>query len=49
MNKHLLPLQIEDKQGEPEMTPQLAVLIKRATELRQAGLRVCHCAKEFTL
>jgi hypothetical protein len=49
MNKHLLPLQIKDKQGEPEMTPSLAVLVKRVTELYQAGLRVCHCAKEFTL
>jgi hypothetical protein len=48
-NKHLLPPQIEDKRGEPEMTPRLATLVKRVTELRQADLRPCHYTEEFTL
>jgi hypothetical protein len=48
-NKHLLPLQVEDKQKEPEMTPRLKALVKWVTELRQAGLEVCHYAEEFTL
>jgi hypothetical protein len=49
MNKHLLPPQIEEKWGEHEMTPHLAALVKRVSELRQAGLQACHCAEEFTL
>jgi hypothetical protein len=32
MNKHLLPPQIEDKWGEPEMTPCLAALVKWVTD-----------------
>jgi hypothetical protein len=31
------------------MTDRLAALTKRVTELRQAGLEVCHCVKEFYL
>jgi hypothetical protein len=31
------------------MTPHLKALVKRVTELCQAGLEACHCAEEFTL
>jgi hypothetical protein len=48
MNKHLLLPLIGDKRGEPEMTSRLVALVKRVTELYQAGLRACHYAKEFT-
>jgi hypothetical protein len=30
------------------MTSRLVALVKRVTELYQAGLRACHYAKEFT-
>jgi hypothetical protein len=36
-----------NKQKEPPMTDRLAALVKRVAELRQAGLEVCHCIKEF--
>jgi hypothetical protein len=29
------------------MTDRLAALVKCVAELRQAGLEVCHCIKEF--
>jgi hypothetical protein len=50
-NKHLLLPQIDDKRGEGglEITSHLIALVKRVIELRQADLRVCHCAEEFTL
>jgi hypothetical protein len=48
-NKHLLPPHIDEKWGEPKMTPRLATLVKRVTELCQAGLWACHYAEEFTL
>jgi hypothetical protein len=48
-NKHLLPLLIDDKRGEPEVTPRLAALVKRVAELCNAGLWACHCVKEFIL
>jgi hypothetical protein len=31
------------------MTPCLKALVKQVTELRQAGLEVCHYAEEFSL
>jgi hypothetical protein len=40
---------IKDKRGELPMTLRLAVLVKREAELREAGLKDCHCAKKFTL
>jgi hypothetical protein len=49
VNKLLFPPKVKDKRGDPKVTPRLAVLIKRVAELRQAGLKACHCAKEFTL
>jgi hypothetical protein len=49
MNKHLLPLSIDDKRREPEMTPCLQALVNQVTELLQAGLWVFHCVEEFTL
>jgi hypothetical protein len=48
-NKHLLPPSIDDKRREPELTPRLKALVGQVTELRRAGLRACHCSKEFTL
>jgi hypothetical protein len=47
-NKQLLPLLIDDKRGEPKMTPYLTALVKRVAELRDASLWVCHCAEQFT-
>jgi hypothetical protein len=49
VNKLLFPPAIKIKQSEPPMTDRLAVLTKRVAELRQAGLEVCHCVKEFYL
>jgi hypothetical protein len=49
MNTHLLPPPIDDKRGELEMTPRLHALVNLVIELCQAGLRACHCVKEFTL
>jgi hypothetical protein len=48
-NKNLLPPQIDDKQGEPEITPCLVALAKRVTELYHTDLQACHYAEEFTL
>jgi hypothetical protein len=31
------------------MTDHLATLVKRITEMRQAGLEACHCVEEFHL
>jgi hypothetical protein len=42
-------MKVEDKRNEPAMMPRLKALIKRAAEVRKAGLEACHCAKEFTL
>jgi hypothetical protein len=49
MNKHLLPLLIDNKRGEPKITPRLAALVKWVAELCNAGLQACHCTEEFTL
>jgi hypothetical protein len=49
MNKHLLPSQVDDKRKEPELMPCLKALVKRVTELRQAGLRACHFVEEFII
>jgi hypothetical protein len=46
---HLLPPLIDDKRGEPKMTPCLAALVKWVAEAHDSGLRACHCAVEFTL
>jgi hypothetical protein len=35
---HFLPPLIDKKQKEPKLTPRLAALVKRVTELRDAGL-----------
>jgi hypothetical protein len=47
-NMHLLLLLINDKRGEPKMTPRLTTLVKRVAELHNIGLRACHCDEEFT-
>jgi hypothetical protein len=49
VNKKLLPPLLDDKRGELEVTPRLAALVKRVTELHDAGLRACHYTEEFTL
>jgi hypothetical protein len=49
VKKHLLPLHINDKRGEPKMTLRLAPLVNWVTELYKADLRACHCVEEFTL
>jgi hypothetical protein len=48
-NMHLLPPLIDDKRGEPKVTPRLITLVKRVAELCNAGLRACQCVEEFTL
>jgi hypothetical protein len=47
-NMHLLSPLIDNKWGEPKMTPLLTALFKRVAELRDTGLRECHCVEEFT-
>jgi hypothetical protein len=47
INKLLFPPAIKDQRKEPPMTDRLAALVRRVTELRQAGLEACHCAEEF--
>jgi hypothetical protein len=49
VNRHLLPPLIDNKRGEPKMTPRLAALVKWVIELRDASLQACHCVEEFTL
>jgi hypothetical protein len=49
VNKHLLPLLIDKKRKELKLTPRLAALVKRVTELHDTGLQACHCTEEFTL
>jgi hypothetical protein len=49
VNKLLFPPAIKDQRKEPPMTDRLAALVRRITELRQAGLEACHCAEEFYL
>jgi hypothetical protein len=48
-NKHLLPPLIDNKWGEPKMTPCLTALVKRVAEIHDSSLWACHCAEEFTL
>jgi hypothetical protein len=48
-NKHLLPPLIDEKQGEPKMTPRLAALVRWVAELRNSSLQARHCAEEFML
>jgi hypothetical protein len=49
MNKHLLPMSIDDKRREPKMTPHLQALVNQVNELHEAGHQACLYAKEFTL
>jgi hypothetical protein len=48
-NKLLFLLAIKNKRSEPPMTDRLATLTKHVAELRQAGLKACHCVEEFYL
>jgi hypothetical protein len=47
VNKLLFPPAIKDQWKELSMTDRLAALVRRITQLRQARLEACHCAKEF--
>jgi hypothetical protein len=49
VNKLLFPPAIKNKRMEPLMTDRLAAPTKRVAELRQVGLKVCHCVEEFYL
>jgi hypothetical protein len=49
VNNLLFPPAIKDQWKEPPMTDRLAALVRRVTELRQAGLEACHCAENFYL
>jgi hypothetical protein len=49
VNKLLFPPAIKDQRKEPSMTDRLAALVRHVTELRQAGLKACHCTEEFYL
>jgi hypothetical protein len=49
VNKLLFPLAIKDQRKEPPMTDRLAALVRRVTELRQAGLEACHCTEDLYL
>jgi hypothetical protein len=48
-NIHLYLMLVDQKRGEPKMTPRLVALVKQVAELRTVSLRTCHCAKKFTL
>jgi hypothetical protein len=48
VNMHLVPPQIDEKRGEPKMTPRMIALVKRVAEFCDVGLRACHRAEEFT-
>jgi hypothetical protein len=48
VNKHLLPLLIDDKRGEPKMAPRLTALVKQLAELHDTDVRACHCTEELT-
>jgi hypothetical protein len=43
----MFPPAIKNKQTKPPMTNHLAALTKHVAELCQAGLKACHCIKEF--
>jgi hypothetical protein len=49
VNRHLLLPLIDNKGGEPKMTPRLVTLVKWVVELCDTGLQVCHCSEDFTL
>jgi hypothetical protein len=48
-NKHLFPPIIKAQWTEPPMNARLAALVKRVVQLHEAGLKACHCIKEFHL
>jgi hypothetical protein len=43
------PLVIKDTRNEPLMNIRLSALVKHVAELREAGLKACHCIEEFYL
>jgi hypothetical protein len=48
-NMLLFPPIIKDKRNEPLMNDRLTALVKRMAKLHEAGLKACHCIKEFHL
>jgi hypothetical protein len=49
VNKLLFPLDVTDKRNLMWMSARLSALVKQIAELRDVGLKACHCAKEFYL
>jgi hypothetical protein len=43
----LLPPLIDDKDGEPAITPRLQEMIDEIMELHNIGLKATHCAEGF--
>jgi hypothetical protein len=48
-NKLLFPPIIKAQRREPSMDARLTALVMRVAELREAGLKACHCIEEFHL
>jgi hypothetical protein len=48
-NRLLFPLIIKDKRNKLPMNDRLTTLVKRVAELREVGLKTCHCVEEFHL
>jgi hypothetical protein len=48
-NRLLFPPVVKAQWKESPMTPRLAALVNRVSELRKAGLKECNCIKEFHL
>jgi hypothetical protein len=46
-NKFLFTPVVKAQRKEPPMNACLAALVKSVSELRKAGLKVCHCIEEF--
>jgi hypothetical protein len=44
----VLPPLIDDKRGEPKVTPRLTALVKRVAKLYNTGLQTCHCTEDLT-
>jgi hypothetical protein len=49
VNKLLFPPDVKDKRNELKILTHLSALVKRVAELYEAGLKACHCTKDFYL
>jgi hypothetical protein len=47
VNMHLLSPLIDDKRGEPKMTPRLTTPVKQVAELHDTSLQVCHSPRNL--